>query len=252
MSNDQDDPTRLARGLIRGLAKASLATNFRDGGGTPYASLVMVACDHGANPLLYISDLAEHTKNALRDSRVSLLYDGTGGHDDPLDGPRLTVMGRLEKSAESALTARYIARHPKAAAYGEFHDFAVFRLAVERAHLVGGFGRVYWLDGDAVRFDDSAAGALAQGEADIVTHMNEDHADALGLFAERLLGRGAGDWRMTGIDPEGCDLRDGAAIARLDFESVVAGPEDARAALVALVGRARAAKPSTAIRTASR
>ena len=46
-------------------------------GGGPYVSLAMVALDHDAAPLLYLSDLADHTKNLKRDPRVSLLFDGT-------------------------------------------------------------------------------------------------------------------------------------------------------------------------------
>ena len=33
--------------------------------------------------------------------------------------------------------------------------------------------------------------------------MNEDHADAVQLYAAKLLGRAGSDWRMTGIDAEG-------------------------------------------------
>ena len=37
--------------------------------------------------------------------------------------------------------------------------------------------------------------------------MNADHADAVQLYASSLLGRAGEGWRMTGIDPEGLDLR---------------------------------------------
>jgi putative heme iron utilization protein len=73
--------------------------------------------------------------------------------------------------------------------------------------------------------------------------MNADHADALTLYAERLLGRPAGGWRMTGIDPEGLDLRQsmeaGGETARLDFAIPVPTPDAARQALIALVQQAR-------------
>jgi putative heme iron utilization protein len=82
---------------------------------------------------------------------------------------------------------------------------------------------------------------LAEGEAGIVAHMNEDHADALQLYAGKLLGLPGSDWRMTGIDPEGIDLRCSGKVARLAFDTPLAAGAEARKVLVGLVARARAA-----------
>lgn len=68
--------------------------------------------------------------------------------------------------------------------------------------------------------------------------MNEEHGDALELLA-RLAGHAGGDWRMTGLDPEGLDLRRGPATARLWFERAVTDGDEARAALEGLVREAR-------------
>ena len=64
--------------------------------------------------------------------------------------------------------------------------------------------------------------------------MNKDHGDAVGSYARSLLGREGAHWRMTGIDPEGIDLRCETEIARLDFVAPVLTPDAARAALVQL------------------
>ena len=53
---------------------------------------------------------------------------------------------------------------------------------IERGHLVAGFGRIAWIDGGDFRFAADAA-ALAAAEAEIVAHMNADHADAVALYA---------------------------------------------------------------------
>jgi putative heme iron utilization protein len=47
---------------------------------------------------------------------------------------------------------------------------------------------------------------------------------------------------MTGIDPEGLDLRCGGEIARLDFAAPVLSPAAARRALVGLTQAAREAR----------
>jgi putative heme iron utilization protein len=237
-----ESPGITARRLIRSLDRAVLATVLaRDGlAGWPYGSLVLVATDHDLSPVLLISDLADHTRNLARDPRVSLLFDGTAGAADPLAAARVSLLGRAARDAAPRARARFLARHPSAAAYAEFGDFHVYRVAIEAAHLVAGFGRIHWLDAAELAPPVPPA-ALVAAERDIVAHMNQDHADALDLYAQRLLGRAGGGWRMTGIDAEGCDLRRDGEVGRLDFGAPVQHPEAARAELVRLVGAARAA-----------
>lgn len=234
------DPGAAIRALIRGGDRASLGVTMADG--AAYCSLVMTACDPAGRPLLLISALAEHTQALGRDPRCSLLFDGTRALDDPLTGARVTLLGRaekLDKAAEPALLARFTARHPGAAGYAGFGDFALWRVAPLRAHLVAGFGKIRWLDAAALTLDPPQD--LAEAEADVVGHMNEDHADAVALYAEMLDGPQPehADWRLTGVDAEGADLRWGGRALRLVFEKRVADAEAARVELVRLVKRAR-------------
>ena len=92
----------------------------------------------------------------------------------------------------------------------------------------------------AVRELPAPASGLADAEPGIVSHMNEDHGDAVQLYAGKLLGLGGSDWRMTGIDAEGIDLRQRGQVARLAFEAPLSTASEARKVLVALVGKARA------------
>ena len=232
-------PETTSRRLIRACDRALLSTALV-GSGWPYGSLVMAACDHAARPLLLISDLAQHTKNLGADTRASLLFDGTVGMDNPLTGARVTVTGHLAPSEDSALIARYTARHPGSEMYLGFADFHLYEMTVDRAHIVAGFGAIHWIDSADLLFDTEGFGDLAAAEGDVVEHMNADHADAVGLYATKLLGRPAGDWKMTGVDPEGIDLRCGGETARLDFEKTVHDAESARSILVRMVKAARA------------
>ncbi len=141
-----------------------------------------------------------------------------------------------------AQRARFLARHPSAAAYAGFADFSLVRIEPRRAHLVAGFGRIAWVDAGALLLDARSAAPLAEAEAGIIAHMNDDHADALELYATVLLGRSETGWRMCGIDPEGLDLRAGPALARCDFDRPIRDATEARGALVALAARARGAK----------
>jgi putative heme iron utilization protein len=236
MSGDTNEPGQTIRRQMREVPRVALGT--LDGTGAPYVSLAMAAVDHAARPLLLLSDLADHTRNLRADPRASLLFDGTAGMDTPLAGARATVQGRIAASADGRDRRRYVARHPDAAQYAGFRDFNLYRLEVERAHLVAGFGRIRWVEAEKILIAPETA--LADSEAEVVAHMNEDHADALQLYAERLLGRSGGGWIMTGIDPEGADLRRGGETARLWFDGPVRDAEGCRAELVRLVKRARA------------
>jgi putative heme iron utilization protein len=230
-----DDPAALGRRLLRGQGRAALATSLR---GAPYVSLVLVAADLDASPLLLLSDLAQHSRNIAFDPRISLLLDGTAGYPDPLTGPRLTVVGQAEAVDDPRRLARFTAHHPTSSSYSGFADFRLYRVTIERGHLVAGFGRIHRIEARDLLFA-SDAGALAAAEPAILKHMNEDHKEAIADYAQRLLGQSGTGWVMTGIDPEGIDLRCGGDIARLDFAAPVLTPQAARAALVELAENAR-------------
>lgn len=237
-------PGDIIRGLMRSASQVSLSTALaRDGSGRPYASLALVALDHDASPLLLLSDLADHTANLKTRPELALLFDGTSGYRDPLAGPRASVLGAVEVVDDARLLRRFIRRHPGAEFYAGFKDFHLYRLQVEMAHLVAGFGAIHWVEAADVLFDATPAAALAAAEEDIVTHMNEDHADAIALIATRILGcpDGSDDapWILTGVDPEGCDLRCGNDFARAGFDKTAYDAERARVELVRLTKRAR-------------
>ena len=239
------DPFRDVRELIRRCDRAALATALPgDGGAWPYASLVLVAVDHDLSPILLMSDLAEHGKAIATDSRVSLLFDGTAGLAQPLTGPRITLMGRASKTSDERLKQRFLRHHPDAAMYAGFGDFNVYKVTLERTHLVGGFGKIRWIDPREL-LAVPALTELAESEEGIVAHMNGDHADAVQLYAAKLLGLPGTGWTMTGIDAEGVDLRQGGSVARLAFELPLRAADQARQTLVALVQRARAAPLQT-------
>lgn len=227
-----------ARSLMRSALKGSLAT-LDAPNGYPYASLVTLATEPSGTPIILISGLARHTRNLTLDPRASILIDATGALGDPLQGARVTLFGRAEKSEDEAVRRRFLARHPEAEFYVNFADFGFWRLLVEGAHYIGGFGRIVDLKPEHLLVDTRGAEALLAAEPDIIRHMNEDHADAVRLYATRLAGGREGVWRMSGIDPEGCDLLCEGEARRIDFASPIATPDAARKELVKLAEEAR-------------
>ncbi len=235
------DASRLARSLLRRSRQGALAT-LMAGSGDPYCSLVNVASHPDGSPILLISRLALHTQNILGDARVSLMLDERAA-GDPLEGSRIMLAGRAEEAnAEDLeiLRRRYLNAHPSAEAFVDFRDFSFFRIRLAGAHLVAGFGRIVDLKPPQFLTDISDAGALLAAEQGAIDHMNADHRDATNLYATRLLGGDAADWRCTGCDPDGVDLQAATTTLRLDFPERVTGPGELRKMLVKLADEARA------------
>jgi len=237
------EPLVLAKALLRATRAGTLATLDRNSG-YPFASLVNVATDSDGAPLILVSKLATHTANLEVDGRASLLLAETG-KGDALAHPRLTVLGAFapvgrDSAAEPGIRRRFLARHPKSELYAGFADFGFWRMDVVSAHLNGGFARAADLTAADVLTDISDAADLVAAEEGAVAHMNADHAEALRLYATKLLGASAGDWRCAGIDPEGIDLQNGQAALRLPFPQRVTGPGPLRAVLKQLAEQARA------------
>jgi heme iron utilization protein len=235
------NPGRLARSLLRKSRQGALAT-LMAGSGDPYCSLLNVASHPDGSPILLISRLALHTKNLLADPRVSLMLDERAV-GDPLEGSRIMLAGHAEETGGddvAILRRRYLNAHPSAEAFVDFKDFSFFAIRPSGAHLVAGFGRIVDLKPEIFLTDISDAAALLEAEQGAIEHINADHREATSLYATRLLGAEAGDWRCTGCDPDGIDLAAGAKTLRLDFPERVTGPGVLREMLVRLTDEARA------------
>src|SRR5262249_39100365 len=178
------DPKQAAKKLMREARSGALAT-LMPRSGDPYCSLVNVASAADGAPLLLISRLAVHTKNIAADPRISLMLDERK-EGDPLHGARVMLMGTAAATDDAEARWRYLVRQPEAEMFADFPDFAFYRMTLKGAHLVAGFGRIVDLAPQNLLIDLHAADALVAGEADIVAHINEDHADTVRLYATRL------------------------------------------------------------------
>ena len=238
---EQYDAILEARRLIRAGRAASLATAQA---GQPFASLVTPASAPDLSPLMLLSSLSEHTRHLHADPRCALLITGAPTGPNPQTAPRVTVTGVAEQvpaDQVAALKARWLAVHPYAALYADFGDFALWRVRIGGALLVGGFARAVRLKASALLPDEAAVVAVAAAEAEIIGHVNEDHADAVAAIATGLLGGAPGPWRLVAVDPDGCDISDGEASRRLAFPAPVGDADDVRMALIRAAREGRAA-----------
>lgn len=238
-----------ARTLVHLGRQGALATASRRHGGHPFASVMPYAADERGQPLLLVSAMAVHTQNLQADPRASLLVaEAAGTAEDALAAGRVTLMGTAARVAAEAVAAArdvYLARHPAAAAWVDFGDFAFWRLEVAQAYLVAGFGAMGWIAGE----DYAAAppDPLADASASIVEHMNRDHPGALVELA-RLAGQSADAAAMTSVDRLGFGLRVRAggdeSRTRVAFPREIRSPDDARGVLVEMLREARRRPPA--------
>ena len=232
-----------ARTLVSQLTTGTLCTLAADPVGYPYGSFVTVAFDKG-NPVFLVSTLAEHTRNLQQDSRASLLL-AESGSEDPLANGRVTLLGLCSQVTEDSSSARssFLTTHPNAAYYADFRDFAFWQLQVESIRYIGGYGRMSWVE--AIDWHAAEADPLAGAAAGVITHMNEDHADAMVLYCKAF--SKATDITaasMTGVDRYGFEMSavtaEGPRPIRLAFAEKVTTAEEVRAALIAMLQDARA------------
>ncbi len=233
------NPKAAAKKLLREGRSGALAT-LLPRTADPYCSLVNIATAADGAPLLLISTLAVHTKNTLADPRVSLMLDERK-EGDPLQGARVMLMGTAAATDDAVARRRYLARQPEAEEFAGFADFAIYAITLKAAHLVAGFGRIVDLKPADVLTPVDDAAELVAAEPEIVAHMNDEHGEAVRLYATRLLGAADGAWRCVGCDPEGLELQLGRTALRLPFPQRVKSPGALRQVLKQMTEQARAA-----------
>lgn len=237
-----------SRTLVASASRGALSTLAADPEGYPYGSVASYGLDDGGNPLFFVSLLAEHTQNAMRDPRASLLItepvpDGA----DPLASGRVTLLGVLSTVADDdrAITRdSYLEANPTAAYYIDFGDFVFYRLDVQTIRYVGGYGRISWVDAGA--YAEAEPDPLAAAAAGIIQHMNADHAEAQILFCRHLADRPDTTAAvMSGVDRYGFEMiavsPAGRAAVRLGFPEECTTGDQVRQAMVAMVADARVA-----------
>ena len=220
-----------ARCLLNHQNMGVLSTQSVDVEGYPFGSIVPYALNYDGEPVMLISDLAQHTRNIKRNNKVSLtVFDRYA--DDPQASGRLTWIGDAEviNPSDTETRGRYLRYFPSAESYFETHDFAFYCIHLRRARFIGGFGQIYWVEKDDLLLENP----FRKSETGIVKHMNEDHELALRHYCTMIKGIEVQSVAMAGIDSEGFDLLADGRKLRIDFNAPIRTMEEARATLAKL------------------
>lgn len=234
-------------------SKKSLIDNLDNANFIPYVTFLMVAFDYDGSPLLLLSELSEHTKNLEENNNASLLFyeeqkfedffptfgkenykNKKQFYEDPMSRPRLTVIGELHKIKSKYVKDRFISKHPISSLYANFGDMNIYKMFVKGGHLTGGFAKVNWFNRKDLIIKNFKN--FEAQEFDIVNHMNDHHQSSINLFSEFLINgqHKKGDWKITGIDPEGFDIRLNNLTRRYFFEKQLEDSNELRKIFIKL------------------
>lgn len=236
------------RALLQKERNAVLCTVSKKIEGWPFGSISPYAMTGAGDPVILISEIAEHTRNLRADARASLIVQDSNAIKDPQAGARVTLIGYAMPVPEPYLEdagRRYLQLFPNSAGYFDAHDFTLFQIKVSQVRFIGGFGEIYWLDRQELIAEttDPNVDPIALHAEGICDHMNEDHADALRMYAAAFADTQAESSRMISVDSRGFDMIALAGGAhkhlRLNFSSPVTTTEEVRAVMVDMVRRAR-------------
>lgn len=217
-----------ARRMLRGHRYGALCTLSKRFDGYPFGSITPYLVDHDGSLLIFVSTLAEHTKNILHDPRVSLIT-----HDQR--DPRIQTQGRVTVSGLASIEPNparlsYLRHFPEAQSYFSMHDFCFYRIRPIVIRYIGGFGKIHWIDMET--YAVTQADTFAQREESLLDKINLRHQDVLKQLVQLQDGVEAAGIRAFGFDCDGIDVRNNGQIWRLNFPETIAEPSlDALASL---------------------
>lgn len=225
-----------------------LATASQSHSGYPFGSLVPYDIDSRGSIVIYVSLIAEHYKNLKADGRASLLALDSFGISDPQAHARATLLLDFQVVPEAereAAQKSYETRFPNSINYEIAHNFLFMRGTTRGVRWIGGFGDIQWVSGD--NFSSAVPDILAYAAWDVISHMNQDHADALSdLVKSKVPGQGQiHDPKMVALDHSGFKIQYGKEPRRevhIPFVPEITDATSVRTSMIETLRQARAAQ----------
>lgn len=217
-----DTPVAVAKRLIRLSDKATVEFQNLDTG-KPETLATELAADVGGGFIMFL-ERGGALYEAILETDVAHLT--LPGNTEAMCGCEFL----LDEEHVRLATERFAARHKGVNTGGQMIRLSPQTINMEwqgETHTVGGDAVVSEADLEIIRL-----------ERRIVSHMNDDHRDAVRGYARVLLGEAEGDWRLASLDIEGLDLVCDGKFRRLWFNPPLAEHSQITKRLVELAMRA--------------
>lgn len=208
-----------------------LATHSQKYDGFPHGSLVSYSIDTDLNPVLYITDVAQHSRNFMSNNKMTLTIIDPKSVDVQADD-RVTLYGeayKVEGAELEHIQNRHFMYHPQARAYKDFHDFMFVKIKLMAVRYIGGFAHIHWVDFNQFLEDKTFD---PKEEAYMVQHVNQDHKDTLFLYLQKYYQIKPQEVYLAGIDKYGFDIIGDMRLYRIAFSAKANSVTDVRGFMV--------------------
>ena len=225
--------------LYRASDNGILSTVSKKHDDYPFGSFVTYVTGSARTAYLYLSDLADHTKNLHHSPKSSLTIIKLNNVGDKQNSERLTIMGDLVPLSDGELDSckeRYHKIIPESKAYANMHDFNFYKIQIKNVRWIGGFGKIAWLD--ATKWEDKLPG-WSKSEKSIIEHMNEDHYDTIVDALKAQHGVYDKTAQMVQLTIDGYYLRTKRKLYFIKFSKTCHSPKEYKDELVDLAKRYR-------------
>ena len=166
--------------LMRANTVAVLSTLSKKYNNFPFGSFITYVTGQDRSIYIYASDIAEHTKNIIKNSKSCLTIFKLKVNQDKQNSSRLSIMGDFKKIQNQEdienCKIRFFKFLPESKTYSNMHDFNFYKMKPNKIRWIGGFGEISWLKD---KFWTSDNPDWSEDEDSIVSHVNNDHKDVI-------------------------------------------------------------------------
>ena len=166
--------------LMRANNVAVLSTLSKKYNNFPFGSFITYVTGQDRSIYIYASDIAEHTKNIIKNSKSCLTIFKLKVNQDKQNSSRLSIMGDFKKIQNQddieSCKIRFFKFLPESKTYSNMHDFNFYKMQPNKIRWIGGFGEIAWLKD---KFWTSENPDWSEDEDSIVNHVNNDHKDVV-------------------------------------------------------------------------
>ena len=216
--------------LLRESNEGVLSTISKKFEGYPFGSFTTFTTDRNRTVIIYASGLAQHTKNLVQNSKASLTIYNLKKNGDQQDSQRLTLLGDLVLADnQDDCKERFSLFLPHSVNYHKMHDFSFYKLLINQARWIGGFGQIAWLKPE--QWVDSEPKWLER-EKSIINHMNDDHSNSIISTLHAQLGIKDSKAEMVAINTDGYYVRSNNELMFIKFHKCCTNLKDFKDELV--------------------
>lgn len=208
----------------------------------PFGSMCPYVISLTGEIIIYVSDIAVHTKNFRKRSEVGFTVMEINEKKQQ-ESARISVIGcgeflNRDHKDFDLIRDIYFSQFPSSKSYEEIHGFNFLSIRPFRVHYIQTFGRIFAFVGEELLNERPS---WTNSHREVIDHMNKDHKDALLVYCNHFLGEYPDDASLTRVDLEGFHIRFDDKNRYIPFLSPATNVSDIRGKFIEMLGIGRKA-----------